>query len=208
MVIMMSTIKRVEIPIGIFIICSVVVLARYYFGIGTDIVNSLTQNLVIVWTFTYIIGAYSLSKHHIGLIQRRRPGWYYSLILFGSAITFFVLYYINSSMYTWVQTIVLTPLQMAMLSYVGMFMYTVMFRGVRSRSIDAAVLLIVTILLLIYMMPLGPALWPGFQTIGDWINTVPNSGVQRGVLIGIGLGTIALMIRTWLGMEKSYLGGE
>jgi len=201
-----SFLKKTEIPIALYLIFSAIVLIEYFTGIGTSLVNGLNSGLIIVWTFTYLIGAYTLTRHNLNIIQRRRPGWYYSFVLFGSAIIFFILGFADHSKYLWVQTNILTPLQGAMLSYVGMYMYTCMFRGARTRSLDAGVLLLVTILMLIYMMPLGPAVWPGFETIGNWIKNVPNTGAQRAILIGMGLGLLAVMVRTWLGLEKSYLG--
>jgi len=202
----MEYLKKTEIPIALYLFFSTIVLLAHFTGIGTSIVDELSSGIIIVWTMTYLIGAYTLTRHNLNIIQRKRPGWYYSLILFGSAIIFFVLGFTDQSKYMWVQTNVLTPLQGAMLSYVGMYMYTCMYRGARTRSLDAGVLLIVTIFMLFYMMPLGPAVWPGFESIGDWINTVPNTGVQRAILIGMGLGLLAVMVRTWLGLEKSYLG--
>ena len=54
--------------------------------------------------------------------------------------------------------------------------------------------------------PIGSAIWPGIEGLGQWIQTVPNKAATRGILICVALGTITLAYRTLQGREPSYLG--
>jgi len=203
-----STIRRIEIPIGIYIFVSMFIIFRYYFGIGKELANVFTSAVVIIATFTLLIGAINLVRYQMRRIQRRESGWYYTPLLLGSAAIFVVLGFVDKSKYLWVQTNLLTTLETAMLSYVGMYMYTATYRAARTRSLDAGVLLFITIILLIDMMPMGAVIFPGIQNVAQWIRQVPNTGSWKAFTIGLGLGLLALMVRTWLGIERAYLGRE
>jgi len=37
---------------------------------------------------------------------------------------------------------------------------------------------------------------------------VPNTGVMRGVVIGVAIGVLATFVRSLLGLETSYMGGD
>jgi len=195
-----------EIPIALYIFFSVFMLVRYYFDVGKELADVFTSGVIIVTTFTLLIGAYNLTRYHVKNIQMKRSGWYYGLILLGSAAGFLLLGYTDKAKYLWVQTNVLTTLETAMLSYVGMYMFTAMFRAARTRSLDASVLLFITIILMISMMPVGSIIFPGITPISNWIMQVPNTGATKAFTIGLGLGLLALMVRTWLGIERAYLG--
>jgi hypothetical protein len=47
---------------------------------------------------------------------------------------------------------------------------------------------------------------PVIVNIAQWLNDVPTSAAFRGILIGAGLGAIALGIRTMIGKEAGFLG--
>ncbi|GAH07536.1 unnamed protein product, partial [marine sediment metagenome] len=49
---------------------------------------------------------------------------------------------------------------------------------------------------------------PFIVPIGEWIVEVPNNAAGRGVTIGVGVGIVALGLRTLLGREKFMVGVE
>jgi hypothetical protein len=108
--------------------------------------------------------------------------------------------------YDWFWTNLLLPVTIGMFSFAGLYMFIIFFRGARTRSWEAGLLLVVAILLMLYQAPAGPAFWSGFQTIGSWINRVPNTAGFRGITIGVAMGMLALFVRTILGLERAQLG--
>lgn len=202
----MSTLRRIEIPIGIFILVSVTVLISRLTGIGKPLADVFTSAVIIVTSFTLVIGVINLGKIHARKVARRDPGWYYGIILFSSAIIFAALNYVDYEKFIWMQMKLLMPLQQAMLSYVGFYYYVALLRGARVRSIDSAILIIVAVLWGIRNMPSGRVFVPIIEPITDFILRTIHAPVQRAFIIGLGTGLLALLARSWLGYERAYLG--
>jgi hypothetical protein len=91
-------------------------------------------------------------------------------------------------------------------SIIGFFIATAAYRAFRIRTVEATILLTCGTLVLLKNAPIGAAIWPGFETIGDWIMRVIQTTGWRGVYVGIAIGTVALAVRTWIGQETSWLG--
>jgi len=172
--------------------------------------NQLLSWAVILYTFSYLLGGYALFRYHMTIIQRRREGYEFSVLLLVCFGIFLILGLLKSATgwgaYDWIWTAILLPLQIAMLSFVGFYTYTVFFRGARSRSWEAGLLLFVSILLMLYAAPAATAWVPAFNDIGNWINSVPNVAGNRAILIGMAVGMLAVFVRSLLGLERSQIG--
>jgi hypothetical protein len=211
---MSSFLKSRELVILFYAVPTLFIILEYYLipagNIIKDIGTQMLSWVIILWTMSYLLGGYALFRYHLTLIQRKREGYQFSYLLLGSFIVFLFLGILYSAtgfgLYNWLWNNALLPLQIAMLSYVGFYTYTVFYRGARSRSWEATLLLGVSILLMFYSAPYGTAYWYGFETIGNWINSVPNMAGQRAILIGMAIGLIAIFVRTLLGLERAQLG--
>ena len=206
--------KSREVVILMYAVPTVFLLLEFYLA-GDDSIfrivgNHLLSWAVLLWTFSYVLGGYALFRYHLNIIQRRREGFGYSILLLASFGVFLFLGLMKSATgwiaYDWSIVSLLLPLQIGMLSYVGFYTYTVFYRGARSRSWEAGILLFVTILLMLYQAPAGPAYWSGFETIGNWFKNVPNTAGNRAIVIGMAVGMIAVFVRTLLGLERSQIG--
>ena len=211
---MSNVIKSREVVILFYAVPSLFLLLEFYLAPADSVFRTVGDQLLtwalLLWTFTYLLGGYSLFRYHLNAIQHKRERYQYSYLLLGSFAIFLLLGLFKSWFdlitYDWIWNNVLLPLQIAMLSYVGFYTYTVFFRGARSRSWEAGLLLAVSIIIMLYSAPAGPAYWSGFETIGNWIKDVPNTGGQRGIIIGMAIGLIAIFVRTLLGLERAQLG--
>ena len=99
-------------------------------------------------------------------------------------------------------------LQGTMFSLLAFFVASAAYRAFRARSLEATILLGAAVIVMAGRVPLGEYLLPGIGQISDWIMNVPNTAAQRGILIGVSLGGIAISIKIIFGIERAYLGGS
>jgi len=204
----MSMLKRIEIPLILYAAVSIFLIFEYFTGIGKGAATEIIGWGILLSVFSYLIGYIALLRYHILKISKREEGWPYSIIILICFIVSFVAGRVHKPTFDYIFANILTPLQISMLSYVGFYTYTIFFRGARTRNLYAALLLAVSVVIMLWQAPAARAFLPALGPIGEWIKNVPNTGAMRAVMIGIGLGLITLFLRTLLGYEKSFLGGE
>jgi len=217
---MSETLRRIEIPIIITIVCTLLQVVPYFVNVPPIETASDTFRswMVLVATCSTLIGAITLTMGHSKTIQRQGKGWYFSvltivfmlaMILTGLPIPEVGLGEKNL-VYDFCFKNILTPLGATMYSIIAFFLTAAAYRSFRARSLEATIVLIAGCLMICYNAPLMTVAWPGFTPIGDWIFSVPNMATMRAVIIGSALGAIALAVRALLGMERGYLrgGGE
>lgn len=115
-------------------------------------------------------------------------------------------------------TNVYNPLAATVMSLLGFYITYAAYRAFRLRSLEATVLMISATVVILGSDPLGGWLsarmnsaWGGRPLVdlpywADLGNRVANSGMQRGLMIGIAVATIAVCLRILLGLERG-LGG-
>jgi len=103
------------------------------------------------------------------------------------------------------------PISATMFSLLAFYMATAAYKSFRARSVEATVLLVAAIIIMLGQVPLGMAIsrsWPiNILDISQWIMDVPNLASKRGILLGVGLGSVATSLKILLGIERTYLGG-
>lgn len=200
----MSILRRKEIPMSLYIIAMVFLLFSNYTGIASNIASDVRSWGIAIATFAALIGVISISYLNIIKIYEKRDGWPYSIVMFVCFIVFFVCAYVYEPGYTWIISCISIPLGAAFLS--GFNTLGVIFRGSHVRSYWSAIIIFSVIITALYMVSIGPVIWPGIIDIAVWIKDYPTTGVFRAVTMGIGIGLLMLVVRAILGMEKSYLG--
>jgi hypothetical protein len=111
----------------------------------------------------------------------------------------------------------ISPLAATVMSLLGFYITYAAYRAFRIRSLEATVMMLSAALVIIGSDPLGNWLslalnsWLGGATVihlpnwADLDNRVMNSGMQRGLWIGISVAIIAVSARILLGFEKGLL---
>jgi hypothetical protein len=109
---------------------------------------------------------------------------------------------------------VYNPLVSTVMALLGFYITFAAYRAFRIRSLEAAVMMLSAALVVLGSDPLGGwfsvklnALFGGGYAIdlpywADLDNRVMNSGMQRGLNIGIAVATIAVSLRILLGLER------
>jgi len=216
---MSETLRRIEIPIAITVLCTLLQIVPFYIEVEPleAFSDTFRSWMILVATCALFMGAASLSLLHSKKIQRRTTGWQFSVLTLVSMVLIMVTGLpipeiglgVDNQVFDFLFTNILTPLGATMYSIIAFFITSAAYRSFRARNLEATVVLVSGILMICYNAPLMTSLWQGFIPIGDWIFSVPNMATMRAVIIGSALGAIALAMRVLLGIERGYLrGGE
>ncbi len=165
--------------------------------------------------FAVVLGIYSLVSMHYSRIRMKAPKWGYSFVtIIGLVVTATVGFVYGTQSGTpaqWIFRNMMMPISATMFSLLAFYMATAAYKSFRARSVEATVLLVAAIIIMLGQVPLGMAIsktWPiNILDISQWIMDVPNLASKRGILLGVGLGSVATSLKILLGIERTYLGG-
>lgn len=209
------------------------------------LVGNATQ---VVAGFTFLLGVYNLVRIHGNNIRRLRAGWCNSAAFFvafalmvfagfardwhewfGSKTTpaHVPAWILDTNpahaarphdLYTFLFEGLLRNLEATMFSILAFYIVSAAYRAFRIRSGEAAVLMVVALVLMMGQVPIGMAVtaWipnhPSFlgvnwsllriENFSQYVLTAINSPVQRAIGVGLGLGTLAMALRIWLSLER------
>lgn len=161
--------------------------------------------------FAMLLGVISLSMMHTNKIKRRAPKWQYSYFFFAGFVVTALAGFIGGTqkggLYMWLFENLQMPMSATMFSLLAFYMASAAYKAFRARSPEATVLLVAAIVVMLAQVPLGVKLYKNLPGISQWILDVPNLASKRGILLGVGLGSVATSLKILLGIERSYLGG-
>ncbi|MBI3910845.1 MAG: hypothetical protein HY320_07915 [Armatimonadetes bacterium] len=210
---------------------------------AAEVVGNAT---LVIGGFTFLLGVFSLVHIHGNNVRRRRPGWSYSLAFFAAflVMTVFAFWkdwqtwfggpaapaWVNDQnlahaampqdVYTLLFEGLVRNLDATMFSILAFYIVSAAYRAFRIRSGEAAVLMVVALVLMMGQVPLGMALtnwipsdgpWSGLriESLSQYVLTAINAPVQRAIGFGLGLGALAMAMRIWLSLERgTYFGQE
>ncbi|MCX7834494.1 MAG: hypothetical protein N2450_00300 [bacterium] len=197
------------------IICGIaglIILVEFFFRIPlfTKLQNGMMDWVIILLSFSYLMGGISIFLSHLQRIQRKYDGWYYSLVLVVCLLLMvtlgiFVDYGPNGA-FQWLFKNVQNPMQSTMFALLAFYVSSASYRAFRVRNLHATLLFVAAVLVMIGKVPIGEILWSKFPEISQWILSVPSLAAQRALTIGAALGLIATGLKTLLGIERSWLG--
>lgn len=204
---------RKQLPLIIAFVAGFVMIIQYFIPHPTSqkfYKTMVQQWLIIVSLFMYIFAWRSFTMYHIKKIQRKTEGFWFSVVALISVVGMALAGFLTNrgaffdSMYDYIYA----PLQASMFSLLAFFITSAAFRAFRARNLEATLLLVTAVIVMLGRVPLGAFIWKGLPDLVEWILMYPNMAAQRGILIGVGLGSIATAMKIILGIERSYLGGE
>jgi hypothetical protein len=100
------------------------------------------------------------------------------------------------------------PLSIAIISVVGFYTISALYRAFKIRTLDSLAFISVAVITMLSNAPLAMQIWPGFATLRIWIDKVPVASAMRAVLIVTFVGILAVAVRGLLGYEKTTTGGQ
>ncbi len=209
----------------VFILAIWGILSYFVFEKHVQTADELYRNkfLVIIAAFAIILGIGSLIQYHINKIKHKQRYWPYSIVTLLSLVVSSLIGIFGgpSGQEGWFSPAVgsfrfdiqqlyegiIVPCGSTMFSLLAFFMSSAAYRAFRARNMHAIMLLSAAFIVMIGQIPLTNTWIPWVFEIRQWILDVPNLAAKRGILIGIGLGSIATSLKIILGIERSWLGG-
>jgi len=203
---------RKEIPMLITVLAGLVLIFYQFFHFGQvlDLKSIIDRWAQISFGFAVLVGAINLTRIHATHIKRRRENWIFSVILLIALWGYTLLGLWETTEgpnFSWIYDAIVAPLGATMYGSIAFFITTAAYRAFRIRTKEAAVLMLVAIIVALGKAPIGDALIDGWGQVARWIVDVPSSGAFRGIKLGAFLGALATAMRILLGLERAHLGG-
>ncbi len=181
---------------------------------------------VVVAAFAFILGFFNVLRVHLRRITRARQDAFYSSMLIIAALVSLVLTLLGHiaplfDTTTVADTIValsdgwfqyvISPLQASVAGLIAFTLLIAAFRLLRNRKTPSTILAALVFLSAALIVLLGTLQLPGVlgQTlvqIRTWAMNIPVMAGMRGLLIGVGLGTLLVGLRVIAGLDRPYSG--
>ena len=210
----MSLLRSRQLVVAITAIAGFIVLVPYYFRIPflEATANSLQNWTVVILGFAMGFGALTITINHSQKIMARKKDWQYSVILlvslFAMLISGLIPPLLTHPVASWIFQNIQVRISTTLFALLAPYVASSAYRAFRARNVEAGIMLITAAFIMLGNTPLMGYVWTGFPAIGAWINLVLNMAGQRGITIGVAIGSIAIGVRILLGLERSYLGEE
>jgi len=200
-----------EIPIIIFIVGFVISLFGTFVTIPiiTEPSTFLVKNVAYIALFPVYFGAILTMRYHINKITKpSKKEDYVSILTMIFMIAMIFASISGGSLYDFLFYKIMQPISIAIVSYVGFYIMSAMYRAFKARNLYAVVFLISAVIVMISNAPLLLLILPVGSSLRAWFNAVPQASAMRTILIVTFLGMIALAGRAVLGYERSAAGGS
>jgi hypothetical protein len=216
-------IAKKTIPSIIAFVVGVFMWMQYY--IPHNSVQAIYKKVVtwdlVIAGFAAIVGIYSLLHLHAQKMKRKEKGWGYSVVVYIAMATMviagfgFKKHMAEGGPFSWIFNNMLVAMSSTMFSLLAFYIISAAYRAFRARTREATILLITAIIVMMGRVPIGEAMFgalvpkyhawlPNFT---EWILNTPNMAAQRGIMLGVGLASIATSLRIIFGIERTYMGG-
>lgn len=184
-----------------------------FFTRGTvgDLGSMLAQWVAVIVAFALLVGLSNLIKVHVQRVIQRNEGWFYSLVVVGSAVAVLGLGLMRGKgpgdeTVAWVFRWMYQPLGAALFSLLAFFLTTALFRSLRMRNVEAIVLLVVAFIVVIGQAPFSTiAPMDVVAGIKNWLFDYPVLAGTRAIIVGVAFGAIGLSLRVLLGFDRPYM---
>ena len=174
--------------------------------------------IIIVGVMAFLLGPINLVRHHFVNLVRVQKGWIESIVFLvflvigitirgiaGSDMSFSIY---GIPVYNMLFNGLMFGFGASSMAMLAFYLISAAYRSFRLNSVDAALMMIAAVIVLLGQVPVGDWLTgrlpEAFQlgTASSWIFAVPNSAVQRAVVIGASGGAFAASLRHWLGLGR------
>ncbi|MBM4040941.1 MAG: hypothetical protein FJ290_20775 [Planctomycetes bacterium] len=186
----------------------------------TECRRDVSDFLIIVGTMAFLLGPINLVRAHVQTLRRKAAGRLESVVfLLFLTVGFLAMALGDTSakrIAAWAQKALFDGLLPAFfnssMGLLGFYLVSAAYRAFRVNSLDSGLMMGSALVILLAQVPLGD--WITYalpdtlqlRSLAQWVLLVPNTAVQRAVLIGACGGAFAAGMRQWLGIGKRGTG--
>lgn len=212
---MAARLKLITAKLCVFVIAfvSTVMIANNF--VVSNTLKAFTpslQNIAITGAAAAsIVGLYGLVTFYLRNIRRKTGNWYlnvWSLILIFMMVSIGTVGTSLIDVNNWLSSNWYVNLQSAMYALTFFYVTSAAFRAFKARSIDAALLLLSSMLVTLGNTPIIQAIvWDRFPEVSNFLLNNIASPAYNALYIGMSAGALGLFIRVLLGYERGFLRG-
>jgi len=198
-----------NIPLAICLMMGVAMMVQFFVPhpVSVGFYELTTKWVRIVGAFALVLGTGSLVMYHADKIQRRKTGWYYSIVTLTAAAATSVIglgwgIKPGSIFQDVIFSNLLVPLNASMFAILAFYMASAAYRAFRARTREAALLLVAAFVVMLGMVPIGaniPFFW--FLVVLAVALLVAGLATKSKALI-IGTGALVVGLVVWMGFWK------
>ncbi len=197
---------------AIAIVAGVLVLLGYFFPSAfSGIQSTLISWATILAAFALILGIINLGMVHWKKVTSKAPGSVYSVVLLVSlGLTIFLVGISGPAggLSLWLFNTFQVPVEVSLLAVLAVILLFAGARLLSRRPRWNTILFLVTVLLV--LLGSVPLFLIGdvapLASMKNWLAQVPALAGARGILLGVGLGTVATGLRILIGADRPYGG--
>jgi hypothetical protein len=200
---------KVQGPVILGSISAIIAFLAQFFNVPllSNTTSLLRSNMILISAFALGLGVINLMIVNYRYLVSRRAGlWMFAPIYLVGFPLLTILGILKNPIYNFIFDNVNVPVTVAINSFVSFFIIQGMYRSLKIKNLESALIIICTILVMIRKVPIGALIWEGFIPIGDWFLFTPGVAGIRALIITFGFGVVSMSIRTILGHERSHLG--
>lgn len=199
---------RAPVATVIAVVSGIIVLFTYIFPLE-DLRSTILSWVVIAAAAALLIGVFNLLSVHMGKL-RQGKGFYSLVLIFFLALTFAVTFFdiqvgdidISDFLFTYIQV----PVEKSLMAVMAV---TLTYAAARLATYRPNIFsFIFGATLVLTLLASGSIIGLGFlqDFVNTWIVQTFASAGARGILLGVGLGTIATGLRILMGVDRPYGG--
>jgi len=190
---------------AIAIAVGVIVLLGYFIALLADLRALLLRWAVILTGVMLFVGVVNLALVHWRKARAQQPGSFYSLVLLASlAITFVIgIFGPTKPGARWIFDYIQVPIESSLMAILAVILVYASARLLRRRLDFFSLVFVATV----FLVMIGTVALPGinspiFYNVRTWIMQIPVIAGARGILLGVGRGTIATGLRSRMGAGR------
>ena len=198
-----------NIPLAICLMMGVAMMVQFFVPhpVSVGFYELTTKWVRIVGAFALVLGTGSLVMYHADKIQRRKTGWYYSIVTLTAAAATSVIglgwsIKPGSIFQNVIFNNLLVPLNASMFAILAFYMASAAYRAFRARTREAALLLVAAFIVMLGMVPIGAHI-PFFWFLAVMVVALLVAGLatkSKALIIGTGALVVGLVV--WMGFWK------
>ena len=187
-----------------------VMIFQFFIPVLNGAYRKVLDWMQVIYLSSLLVGVIALGLQNLKKVSAQSSGWGYSLVTIIGLLAMPVAAIFTgtgeNSIFFWLFNHMQVPMQSTVFSLLAFFVASAAFRGFRARSLPAVLLLLSAGIVMLGRVPIGTKLYFDFPAWAQTLLDVPGLAARRGILIGIGLGSVATSLRVILGIERGFFG--